>query len=128
MNKALALVASSFLILLLASPTVFATDYTVGDASGWTLGVDYTKWVAGKQFKVGDTLNSSGVTQFVGDSVGSSSFVLGFACVMGKRHAQRVPVFSEFLRSTASAVNKEKKKDYFTYLIILFAAAAGFLG
>ncbi|XP_020987749.1 uclacyanin-3-like [Arachis duranensis] len=56
MNKAIALVASSFLILLLASTTVFATDYTVGDASGWTLGVDYTKWVAGKQFKVGDTL------------------------------------------------------------------------
>ncbi|XP_057733907.1 uncharacterized protein LOC130949101 [Arachis stenosperma] len=58
MNKAIALVASSFLILLLASPTVFATDYTVGDASGWTLEVDYTKWVAGKEFKVGDTLRS----------------------------------------------------------------------
>ncbi|KAL4270928.1 hypothetical protein AHAS_AhasUnG0035400 [Arachis hypogaea] len=56
MNKAIALVASSFLILLLASPTVFATDYTVGDASGWTLEVDYTKWATGKEFKVGDTL------------------------------------------------------------------------
>ncbi|KAL4355933.1 hypothetical protein HN51_027305 [Arachis hypogaea] len=56
MNKALALVASSFLILLLASPTVFATDYTVGDASGWTLEVNYTKWATGKEFKVGDTL------------------------------------------------------------------------
>ncbi|XP_015938940.1 mavicyanin [Arachis duranensis] len=57
MAKAIALVGSSFLILLLASQTVFATDYTVGDASGWTnFGVDYKTWASGKTFKVGDTL------------------------------------------------------------------------
>ncbi|MED6149281.1 hypothetical protein PIB30_060928 [Stylosanthes scabra] len=56
MAKAIAMVASSFLILLLASPSVFATDYAVGDSSGWSLGVDYTTWASGKTFKVGDTL------------------------------------------------------------------------
>lgn len=34
-----------------------ATSYTVGDADGWTAGlVDYTAWVSGKSFKVGDEL------------------------------------------------------------------------
>ncbi|MED6149282.1 hypothetical protein PIB30_060929 [Stylosanthes scabra] len=56
MAKSIALVASSFLILLLAFPTVFATDFTVGDSSGWALKVDYTAWAKGKTFQVGDTL------------------------------------------------------------------------
>ncbi|CAK8559911.1 unnamed protein product [Lathyrus sativus] len=47
---------ASFLVLLLAFPCVFATDYTVGDANQWTQQVDYTKWTAGKTFKVGDNL------------------------------------------------------------------------
>ncbi|ONK73467.1 uncharacterized protein A4U43_C04F31860 [Asparagus officinalis] len=33
-----------------------ATDYTVGDSSGWTQGVDYKTWASDKTFKVGDTL------------------------------------------------------------------------
>ncbi|XP_071724123.1 uncharacterized protein [Rutidosis leptorrhynchoides] len=33
-----------------------ATVYTVGDSSGWTLGVDYATWAADKTFKVGDSL------------------------------------------------------------------------
>lgn len=53
--------AAPFLILLLASPSVFATDYTVGDSSGWTLGVNYNNWASGKTFKVGDTLCKSPV-------------------------------------------------------------------
>ncbi|MED6143814.1 hypothetical protein PIB30_009314 [Stylosanthes scabra] len=56
MAKSIALVASSFFILLLAFPTVFATDFTVGDSSGWALKFDYTAWAKGKTFKVGDTL------------------------------------------------------------------------
>ncbi|KAK8962601.1 hypothetical protein KSP40_PGU000955 [Platanthera guangdongensis] len=32
------------------------TDFQVGDHSGWNLGVNYTTWAEGKQFKVGDTL------------------------------------------------------------------------
>ncbi|XP_031503142.1 uclacyanin-2-like [Nymphaea colorata] len=46
------LVALAFLLIV----PISATDYTVGDASGWTLGVDYNNWVAGKTFKVGDRL------------------------------------------------------------------------
>ncbi|KAG1366553.1 blue copper protein, partial [Cocos nucifera] len=33
-----------------------ATDYTVGDTSGWTSGVDYSTWTSGKSFAVGDSL------------------------------------------------------------------------
>jgi hypothetical protein len=49
-------IVASFLVLLLAFPSVFATDFTVGDAKGWDLGVDYTTWPSGKTFKVGDNL------------------------------------------------------------------------
>ncbi|XP_031277594.1 uclacyanin-3-like [Pistacia vera] len=48
--------ATAFLFLLLATPAVYAVDYTVGDTSGWTSGFDYTTWVSGKTFKVGDAL------------------------------------------------------------------------
>ncbi|KAK8921586.1 hypothetical protein KSP39_PZI020361 [Platanthera zijinensis] len=33
-----------------------ATVYTVGDASGWSSGVDYSDWASGKSFVVGDSL------------------------------------------------------------------------
>ncbi|KAL2520699.1 blue copper protein-like [Forsythia ovata] len=33
-----------------------ATDYTVGDSSGWSIGADYSTWTSGKTFAVGDTL------------------------------------------------------------------------
>jgi hypothetical protein len=52
-------IVASFLVLLLAFPSVFATDFTVGDAKGWDLGVDYTTWPSGKTFKVGDNLGMS---------------------------------------------------------------------
>ncbi|KAK0583082.1 hypothetical protein LWI29_033137 [Acer saccharum] len=49
--------AAALLILLLATPAaVFAVDHTVGDTSGWSQSVDYTKWVSGKTFSVGDVL------------------------------------------------------------------------
>ncbi|KAL9228745.1 hypothetical protein vseg_004293 [Gypsophila vaccaria] len=43
------------LVLYLAIPSI-ATVYTVGDSSGWTLGVDYGTWSASKTFVVGDSL------------------------------------------------------------------------
>lgn len=49
----------SLLVLLLASPTVFGTDHTVGDSAGWALGTNYTTWASGKTFKVGDNLGKS---------------------------------------------------------------------
>ncbi|KAH0928249.1 hypothetical protein HID58_013976, partial [Brassica napus] len=44
------------LLLLTVVPAVFAVTYRVGDVSGWTSGIDYTTWVTGKTFRVGDTL------------------------------------------------------------------------
>ncbi|XP_014516045.1 uclacyanin-3 [Vigna radiata var. radiata] len=49
-------IAASFLVLMLGFPTVFGVDYDVGDSNGWTSGVDYTTWVSGKTFNVGDNL------------------------------------------------------------------------
>ncbi|OAY78501.1 uclacyanin-3-like [Ananas comosus] len=51
----MARVAVLLMVLVAVSPAV-ATDYTVGDSQGWASGVDYSTWVAGKTFNVGDTL------------------------------------------------------------------------
>ncbi|RWR86792.1 uclacyanin-3 [Cinnamomum micranthum f. kanehirae] len=49
-------VAVGLLLLLLAVPAAYATNYKVGDTAGWDTNVDYTTWVSGKTFLVGDTL------------------------------------------------------------------------
>lgn len=38
-------------------PISLATDYTVGESAGWSLGTDYDSWASGKTFSVGDTLS-----------------------------------------------------------------------
>ena len=48
--------AVALLVLLLATPAAYAEQYTVGDGTGWTTTGDYTTWVEGKTFTVGDTL------------------------------------------------------------------------
>ncbi|XP_006647616.1 uclacyanin-3 [Oryza brachyantha] len=50
------LVAAGLVLLLAAGAPAFAVDYTVGDTSGWTSGVDYGTWAKGKSFSVGDSL------------------------------------------------------------------------
>ncbi|PKA50033.1 Blue copper protein [Apostasia shenzhenica] len=45
--------AAALLIIHLAERSA-AKIYTVGDASGWTSGVDYSSWTTGKTFLVGD--------------------------------------------------------------------------
>ncbi|KAJ6795988.1 putative blue copper protein [Iris pallida] len=47
---------TAFLLLILAVAPAYATDYMVGDTSGWTSGSDYTTWASDKTFKVGDSL------------------------------------------------------------------------
>lgn len=42
-------------ICVVATP-IMAITYTVGDANGWSLGVDYTTWASTKTFNVGDSL------------------------------------------------------------------------
>ncbi|CAN6905486.1 unnamed protein product, partial [Brassica oleracea] len=49
-------VAGALLLLLAVVPAVFAVTYQVGDIGFWNSGVDYTDWVTGKTFRVGDTL------------------------------------------------------------------------
>ncbi|EEF48563.1 blue copper protein [Ricinus communis] len=44
------------LVLCMVVVPSLATDYTIGDTSGWTMGLDYSTWTAGKTFKVGDNL------------------------------------------------------------------------
>ncbi|KAL2893698.1 Blue copper protein, partial [Bienertia sinuspersici] len=44
------------LMVVWLSVRSLATVYTVGDSSGWTLGVDCGNWSASKTFLVGDTL------------------------------------------------------------------------
>ncbi|KAL6606894.1 hypothetical protein ACP70R_042547 [Stipagrostis hirtigluma subsp. patula] len=49
-------VAMAALLVVSCAAAAAATQYTVGDTSGWTTGADYTTWASGKKFKVGDTL------------------------------------------------------------------------
>ncbi|XP_050229076.1 blue copper protein-like [Mercurialis annua] len=49
------LVCGILVVCMIMVPSL-ATDYTVGDSSGWALGLDYTTWTSGKTFAVGDNL------------------------------------------------------------------------
>ncbi|KAM7253395.1 hypothetical protein ACFE04_026013 [Oxalis oulophora] len=49
-------IACMTLVLCMVLPPSLAAVYTVGDSSGWTLGVNYDTWASDKTFKVGDTL------------------------------------------------------------------------
>ncbi|KAG4912733.1 hypothetical protein JHK86_053166 [Glycine max] len=42
--------------MVLLSSVAMATDFTVGDGTGWTVDFNYTAWAEGKVFRVGDTL------------------------------------------------------------------------
>ncbi|KAI3822663.1 hypothetical protein L1987_10258 [Smallanthus sonchifolius] len=48
-------VLTIFVVVLLPATTI-ATEYVVGDGSGWTIDYDYQAWAKNKHFKVGDTL------------------------------------------------------------------------
>ncbi|KAF3787621.1 Blue copper protein [Nymphaea thermarum] len=69
----MALVKLVALAFLLAVP-ISATDYTVGDTSGWTLGVDYNNWVSGKTFQVGDRLVFTYGSTHTVDEVNQASY------------------------------------------------------
>ncbi|XP_039041575.1 blue copper protein-like [Hibiscus syriacus] len=51
--------------------------YTVGDASGWTTGVDYSTWTGGKTFEVGDSIVFKYPTSHTVDEVSSSDYSTG---------------------------------------------------
>ncbi|EOA27938.1 hypothetical protein CARUB_v10024107mg [Capsella rubella] len=56
MNGLAKMAAIALLLVMAVVPAAVAVTYTVGDASGWESGVDYTAWVTGKNFRVGDKL------------------------------------------------------------------------
>lgn len=57
-GTALLCVAVAVLLLAATPAAVAGTTYLVGDAAGWTLKVDYGRWVAGKTFHAGDILGT----------------------------------------------------------------------
>ncbi|KAF2582314.1 hypothetical protein F2Q68_00001868 [Brassica cretica] len=65
--------ATALLLVLAIVPAALAVTYTVGDASQWDSGVDYTTWVKGKTFRVGDTLETNVLTFFSSSSSSLSS-------------------------------------------------------
>lgn len=56
LSKMAAAAATALLLVLTIVPATVAVTYTVGDGQQWASGVDYTVWVAGKTFRVGDIL------------------------------------------------------------------------
>ena len=46
-------------VAVLLPATTMATDYMVGDDSGWTTNYDYQAWAKGKVFHVGDKLGET---------------------------------------------------------------------
>ncbi|GMI82816.1 hypothetical protein HRI_001950900 [Hibiscus trionum] len=66
--------ACLLLVSCMAVVPSLAKDYTVGDASGWTTGVDYSTWTSGKTFKVGDSLVFNYPSSHTVDEVSSSDY------------------------------------------------------
>ncbi|XP_027094225.1 blue copper protein-like [Coffea eugenioides] len=62
------------ILIAFAAVPSWATDYTVGDTSGWALGIDYTSWTGGKTFKVGDNLVFNYATSHTVDEVTQSDY------------------------------------------------------
>ncbi|KAL8096390.1 hypothetical protein AgCh_037378 [Apium graveolens] len=70
-----------FLILILSTAVPsFGKDYTVGELSGWALGVDYDTWASDKTFNVGDSLVFKYGTSHTVDEVSSSDYS---SCTIG---------------------------------------------
>ncbi|XP_062099017.1 blue copper protein [Humulus lupulus] len=67
----------AFLILVIymvMMPISSATVYTVGDTSGWAMGVDYSTWTSDKAFVVGDSLVFNYGSSHTVDEVSSSDY------------------------------------------------------
>lgn len=82
-----ALVLCFFLAILNMALPSLATVYTVGDASGWVIGGDYSTWASDKTFAVGDSLGKC--------SSQNVMFILSFALTLnGPRRWTVIPIFS----------------------------------
>ncbi|KAF4372940.1 hypothetical protein CsatB_008493 [Cannabis sativa] len=68
------------LVIYMVMPISSATVYTVGDTSGWAMGVDYTTWTSDKTFLVGDSLVFNYGSSHTVDEVSSSDYS---SCTVG---------------------------------------------
>ncbi|KAI8016514.1 hypothetical protein LOK49_LG05G03051 [Camellia lanceoleosa] len=67
-------------IVLCSAVPSLATVYTVGDSSGWAIGVDYSTWTSGKTFTVGDSLMFNYGSGHTVDEVSGSDYK---SCTVG---------------------------------------------
>ncbi|CAN8318505.1 unnamed protein product [Cochlearia groenlandica] len=56
MNSMSKMAATTLLLVLAIVPAAMAVTFTVGGTDQWASNVDYTEWVKGKTFRVGDSL------------------------------------------------------------------------
>lgn len=56
MNGLAKMAAIALLLVMAIVPAAVAVTHTVGGVNQWASGVDYTDWVKGKTFTVGDIL------------------------------------------------------------------------
>ncbi|PON91639.1 Phytocyanin domain containing protein [Trema orientale] len=73
-------IVSLILVLYMVMPISSATVYTVGDTSGWAMGVDYSTWGSDKTFVVGDSLVFNYASSHTVDEVSSSDYS---SCTVG---------------------------------------------
>uniref|UniRef100_A0A161WQA8 Phytocyanin domain-containing protein n=1 Tax=Daucus carota subsp. sativus TaxID=79200 RepID=A0A161WQA8_DAUCS len=95
-----------FLILLAASVPCLGKDYTVGDSSGWAMGVDYTTWTADKTFSVGDNLGAGETPTPSGSSLTPPATPSGHAPPLSSSPGSVSPFLPIFLSSCLVLVYK----------------------
>ncbi|PSS31613.1 Blue copper protein [Actinidia chinensis var. chinensis] len=61
-------------LILCCAVQSLAKDYTVGESSGWAIGMDYSTWTSGKTFTVGDTLVFNYISGHSVDQVSASDY------------------------------------------------------
>lgn len=59
MNGLSKMAATALLLVMVIVPPAVAETFKVGGTDEWATGVDYTTWVTGKTFRVGDILGTS---------------------------------------------------------------------
>ncbi|KAK9757646.1 hypothetical protein RND81_01G176400 [Saponaria officinalis] len=80
MSKRGASVGLNLMVVLYIAMPSMATVYTVGDSSGWTLGVDYASWSSSKSFILGDSLVFNYGSGHTVDEVSQKDYT---ACTIG---------------------------------------------
>ncbi|KAF3445942.1 hypothetical protein FNV43_RR11119 [Rhamnella rubrinervis] len=73
-NTGARIVSLILVLVMVITIPCSATVYTVGDTSGWTLGVDYSTWASDKTFNLGDSLVFKFASGHTADEVSASDY------------------------------------------------------